>query len=111
MTQEVSFIKCESHKETFEIAEEAKNVLVKELDSAKLSTVCQSITLLEESKKDRLWTTFTSTSDGTRKVADGNFLIAQQLGQVETDETEYGNGRLKRKTETEKLKTGNGRQR
>ena len=32
------------------------------------------------------------------------------LGRVETDETENGNGKLKRKAETEKLKFGNGRQ-
>ena len=33
-----------------------------------------------------------------------------KIGQVETDETENGNGKLKRKAETEKLKFGNGRQ-
>ena len=31
-------------------------------------------------------------------------------GQVETEETESWNGKLKRKSETEKLKSGNGRQ-
>ena len=31
------------------------------------------------------------------------------MGQVETDETENGNGKLKRKAETEKLKFRNGR--
>ena len=31
-------------------------------------------------------------------------------GQVETEETENWNGKLKRKTGTEKLKSGNGRQ-
>ena len=34
--------------------------------------------------------------------------IETEKGQVETDETENGNGRLKRKPETEKLKFGNG---
>ena len=33
----------------------------------------------------------------------------QVNGQVETDETENGNGKLKQKVETEKLKFGNGR--
>ena len=31
------------------------------------------------------------------------------IGQVETDEMENGNGKLKQKAETEKLKFGNGR--
>ena len=46
MIQEVSFTKCESHKETFEIADETKDVLKKYLELVRVLLSLESLRMI-----------------------------------------------------------------